>query len=126
MRKLPITARVRRLLRGSAGCLLAGAMAFQLGPTTTSQAVSQMNATSMRGVPRVAPRPAVRESMVWVPARIVPLPGQGTVTVPAHWERRLDGGDVYVPPLPVRSLETGRTTILPAGERPPVEERLAP
>ena len=24
------------------------------------------------------------------------LPGEGTVTVPAHWERRLDGRDVYV------------------------------
>lgn len=126
MRRLPTSQRVRRLVRGGAGCLLAGAMAIQLGPTTTSQAVSQMNAASMRGVPTLAPRPAVRDSMVWVPVRIVPLPGQGTVTVPAHWERRLDGGDVHVPPLPARNLETGAITPVPAGVRPPVEERLAP
>jgi len=101
-------------------------MAIQLGPSTTSQAVDQMNATSMRGVPPVARRPVVRDPMVWVPARVAPLPGQGTVMVPGHWERRLDGGKVHVPPLPARNLETGTTTTLPAGVRPPVEERIGP
>lgn len=101
-------------------------MAIPLGPTTTSQAVNQMNATSMRGVPSVAPRPVVRDPMIWVPARVVPLPGQGTVMVPGHWERRLDRGTVHVPPLPVRNLETGTTTTLPAAERPPVDERVGP
>jgi len=101
-------------------------MAIQLGPTTTSRAVDQMNTTSMRGVPSVAPRPPVRDPMIWVPARVVPLPGLGTVMVPGHWERRLDGGRVHVPPLPVRDPETGSTTTLPAGVRPPVEERVAP
>jgi hypothetical protein len=117
---------LRRLARGAGGCLLAGAMAVPLGPTTTSQAVNQMNATSMRGLPSVAPRPAVQEPMVWVPDRVVPLPGYGTVTVPAHWERRLEGRDVYVPPLTVRNPATGVPLTLPAGVQPPSDERLAP
>ncbi len=118
---------VRRLARGAAGCVLGGAMLVPLGPTTTSQAVNQMNATSMRGTPSVASRPVVRDSMIWVPARVVPLPGEGTVMVPGHWERRLhDGREVHVPPLTVRNPETGATTTLPAGVRPPVDERFGP
>jgi hypothetical protein len=117
---------VRRLTRTAAGCLLGGAMAVPLGPTTASQAVNQMNATSMRGVPSVAPTPAPRTDMIWVPTRVVRLPGQGTVTVPAHWERRLDGRDVYVPSITVRGPQPGETTTVPAGTRPPVDERLGP
>jgi hypothetical protein len=116
----------RRLLRGAIGCLLGGAMAVPLGPTTTSQAVNQMNATSTRPLPSYAPREVVRERNVWVPARSVPLPGRGTVSVPGHFERRLDNGDVYVPPLTVRDPATGVTTTLPAGTRPPSDDRLAP
>ena len=118
---------LRRLALGTAGCLLGGAMLVPLGPTTTSQAVNQMNATSMRGVPSVASRPVVRDSMIWVPDRAVRLPGEGTVMVPGHWERRLpDGREVYVPPLTVRNPETGATTALPAATRPPVDERTGP
>jgi hypothetical protein len=116
----------RRLARAAVGCLLGGAMAVPLGPTTTSQAVNQMNATSTRPLPSYAPREVVRERNVWVPARSVPLPGQGTVRVPGHFERRLDNGDVYVPPLTVRSPATGATTTLPGGSRPPSDDRLAP
>jgi hypothetical protein len=116
----------RRLARGAAGCLLGGAMMVPLGPTTTSQAVSQMNATSMRGVPTLPVRPVVRDPTTWVPGRVVRLPGEGPVVVPGHWERRLPDGDVHVPPLTVRNPETGSTTALPAAERPPVEERLGP
>jgi hypothetical protein len=109
-----------------AGGLLIGAMAVQLGPTTTSQAVNQMNAASMRGLPSVAPRPVPREPMTWVPDRFVQLPGAGTVMVPGHWERRLDGREVHVPPLTARDPQTGATFSLPAGVHPPPEERLAP
>jgi hypothetical protein len=122
--------RFRGLHRGLAGaaigCLLGGAMAVPLGPTTTSQAVNQMNATSTRPLPSYAPREVVRERNVWVPARSVPLPGQGTVSVPGHFERRLDNGDVYVPPLTIRNPATGVTTTLPAGARRPSDDRLAP
>ena len=103
---------LRRLVRSMAGCLLGGAMAIQLGPTSTSQAINQMNATSMRGVPSVAPTPAPRTDMIWVPTQVMRLPGEGTVTVPAHWERR--------------GTRTGETTTVPAGTRPPADERLAP
>jgi hypothetical protein len=116
----------RRLARAVVSCVLGGAMAVPLGPTTTSQAVNQMNATSMRPLPSYAPREVVRERNVWVPARSVPLPGQGTVSVPGHFERRLDNGDVYVPPLTVRNPATGATTTLPAGTRPPSDDRLSP
>ena len=117
---------LRRLARATAGCLLGGAMMVPLGPTTTSQAVNQMNATSMRPLPSVAPTPAMGETMIWVPTRVVPFPGQGTVVAPGHWERRLGAHEVYVPPLTVRNPETGATTVLPAGSRPPTEERLGP
>jgi len=117
---------VRQLARGTAGCLLGGAMMVPLGPTTISQAVNQMNATSMRPLPSVAPPQGVGETMIWVPTRVAPLPGQGTVVAPGHWERRLGAHEVYVPPLVVRHPETGATTVLPAGRRPPVEERIGP
>ena len=117
---------VRRLARGAAGCLLGGAMMVPLGPTTTSQAVNQINATSMRPLPSVAPAPRVGETMIWVPTRLVPFPGQGTVVAPGHWERRLDAHEVYVPPLVIRHPETGATTVLPGGIRPPTEERVGP
>lgn len=116
----------RRLARAAMGCLLGGALTVPLGPTTTSQAVDRMNSMSTRPLPSVAPRPVVRDPMVWVPDRYTPLPGGGTVMVPGHWERRLDGRDVHVPPLTVRDPETGVTTTLPAATRPPVEERLGP
>lgn len=101
-------------------------MIVPLGPTTTSQAVNQMNATSMRPLPSVAPAPAVGETMIWVPTRVVPLPGRGTVVAPGHWERRLGAHEVHVPPLTVRNPETGATTVLPAGIRRPPEERVGP
>jgi hypothetical protein len=116
----------RRLSRAAAGCLLAGGLAIQLGPTTTSQAVDRINAMSMRPLPSVAPRPVVRDSMVWVPARVVPVPGEPTgVTVHGHWERRLPAThEVHVPPLTIVRPSTGAIETVPAGIRPPVEQRL--
>lgn len=117
----------RWLAQTGVGCLLGGAMAVHLGPTTTSQAVNQMNSTSMRGVPSSpAPAEPSREPMVWVPSQVVRLPGEGTVTVPGHWERPLGGREVFVPPLSVRNPATGERTTVPAGIRPPADERLGP
>jgi hypothetical protein len=125
---LRLHAVVRRLVRGTAGCLLGGAMMVPLGPTTTSQAVSQINATSMRPLPSVATRPVVREEMIWVPDRIVPVFGEPTgALVPGHWERRLPGSnDVLVPPLTILKPSTGTFQTLPAAVRPPPDERLGP
>jgi hypothetical protein len=101
-------------------------MVVPLGPTTTSQAVSQMNAMSMRPLPSLAPRPVVRDSMVWVPTRMATHSGEA-VMVPAHWERRLpDTGQVHVPPLTIVRPSTGATETVPAGVRPPADERAAP
>jgi hypothetical protein len=121
---------VHRVLRGLAragvGCLLGGAMMVPLGPTTTSQAVNQINGTSMRALPSVAAPAPTGQTMLWVPTRVVPWPGHGTVVVPGHWERRLDGRDVYVPSLTVRNPQTGDSTVVPSGTRAPIEERSGP
>ena len=101
-------------------------MAVPLGPTTTSQAVNQINASSIRGVPSVARTPAAREPMVWVPERMVSVPGEGTVAVPAHWERRLQAHQVQVPPLIGHNPETGAIRSLPGGIQPPTDERSSP
>ncbi len=101
-------------------------MMVPLGLTTTSQAVNQMNATSMRGVPSTPPIAGGGDSAIWVPARVVRVPGEGTVSVPAHWERHLDGRDVYVPSLVVRNPATGATETVPAGIRPPTDQRIGP
>jgi len=116
----------RRLARGTAGCLLGGAMMVPLGPTTTGQAVNQINSSSTRPMPSVAPRPVTPETMIWVPPRSVTVPLQGTVTVPGHWERRLPGtNEVHVPPLVVQPPAPGAPFTVPAGVRPPVEERFS-
>jgi len=116
---------VRRLARGSAGCLLGGVLLVPLGPTTTSQAVNQINTGAMRPVPSAAPPPVARESMIWVPPRLVPVLGAPAgVMVPGHWERRLpDSTEVHVPPLRIFTPSTGTSTTVPAGIRPPVEQR---
>jgi hypothetical protein len=114
---------LRRLARGATGCLLGGAMMVPLGPTTTQQAVNQMNSTSMRPMPSVGTAPVTGGTQVWVPSRRISIPGEpSSVTVPGHWERRLPTGDVHVPPLVV-SPPSGGTITLPAATRPPVEQR---
>jgi hypothetical protein len=116
---------VRRLARAGAGCLLGGSTLVPLGPTTTSQAVNQMNSMSMRPLPMVEPRPALPDSTVWVPPRVIFVPGEPTgVVVPPHWERRTPEGDFYVPPLTAPSPTTGALQSFPGGYRSPTDERL--
>jgi hypothetical protein len=72
----------------------------------------------------VAPdRPGER----WVSPRRVYSPELGRdVQVPGHYERDANGQRVERPPLIVTTPEGGRPTILPGGERPPVEQRNGP
>jgi hypothetical protein len=64
--------------------------------------------------------------MIWVPDRSVPVPGvAGSVLVPGHWEQRLSGHEVYVPPLTGRT-DDGRTIEFPAGRQRPPDERVSP
>lgn len=83
--------------------LLAGAIAIPFGPTTTQQAVNEINAMSMRGVPTPPPaaRPAPRRDAVWVPDRWVPATGapQG-VFEPGHWVIFTPEGGRIAPPPP--------------------------
>jgi hypothetical protein len=100
----------RRFFRAVSGCLLAGALSVQLGPTTTGRAVDQMNSSSLRGVP-VPPIPtAPRRSQVWIPDAYVPVPGRAEqVFVPGHWRTVTPEGRVIVPPLRGTVPSTGET-----------------
>jgi hypothetical protein len=109
-----VSTRWRRLARAVGGCLLGGAMAIPLGPTTTGRAVDQLNSSSMRGqpAPPAASRPAA--DMVWVPDQYVPIPGQpGGVHVPGHWVQVTPDGHVNRPPLTVTVPGTGEVQTLP-------------
>lgn len=114
---------LRRLARTTAaGCLLGGAMAIPLGPTTTGQAVDQMNRMSTRPLPSADPRPVVRDDMVWVPDRVIRVPGQGDALVPGHWEQLTPEGRHQVPPVTATD-PSGAVTQFPAGAYPPPAER---
>ena len=114
---------VRLLARSTAGCLLGGALTIPLGPTTTGQAVDRMNQMSTRPLPSAAPRPVVREDMVWVPDRVIRVPGQGDALVPGHWEQLTPEGRQQVPPVTAADPSTGAVTQFPAGAYPPPAER---
>jgi hypothetical protein len=134
--KTQIAHLLRRLTHGAAGCLLGGALmvpmggalTVPMGPTTTSQAVNQINsmATQPMAPGLAAQRAVVGEPAQWVPDRAVSVPGAGVVVVPGHWERQLEPHQVFVPSLTVRNPQTGVLSTFPAGTYPPVNERLAP
>src|SRR5262245_38587395 len=125
---------LRRVARVATGCLLGGVLVVPMGrsvivptgPTTTSQAVNQINSMATR-VPGSTPSAiGVDDKTQWVPDRMVSVPGSGVVNVPGHWERRLDAHKVFVPALTVHNPQTGVSSTFPAGTYPPVDERLAP
>lgn len=67
-------------------------------------------------------RPAER----YVPPTRVYSPALGRdVLVPGHYERDVNGQRVEVPPLVVTTPD-GRSSVVPGGERPPIEQRLGP
>ncbi|MBI2206676.1 MAG: hypothetical protein HYU41_22805 [Candidatus Rokubacteria bacterium] len=69
---------------------------------------------------------AMRPDMMWVPDRYVPVPGapQG-VLVPGHWEQRLSDRSVSVPTLTIVH-PAGESSVIPAGVRPPADQRIGP
>lgn len=72
----------------------------------------------------VAPQ---RPGEQWVSPRRVYSPELGReVVVPGHYERDANGQRVERPPLIVTTPEGRSPTILPGGERPPVEQRNGP
>jgi hypothetical protein len=88
--------------------------------------LNQIYESTTRPVPVTPSRPVQRPDVVWVPDRYAPIPGAPEgVLVPGHWERRLPGGDVYVPPIVIVHPD-GRQEVFPAGVQPPVDHRNAP
>ena len=80
-------------------------------------------ATQPFQTPTMPDRPAER----WVSPRRVYSPELGRdVLVPGHYERDVNGQRVERPPLVITTPEGGSPTILPGGERPPVEQRGGP
>jgi hypothetical protein len=105
---------------------MGGSVIAPMGPTTTSQAVNQINSAVTRPMTSPTPRSVVGEPAQWVPDRVVSVPGAGVVVVPGHWERQLEPHKVFVPSLTVRNPQTGVLSTFPAGTYPPVDERAAP
>jgi len=98
------------------------------GGTTPGGAIfDRLNQSSTRPVP-TTPVPSVRPpTMLWVPDRLIQVPGvDGQLLVPGHWERRLSDHEVYTPPLMGRTPQGDTTINFPAGTQPPVNERQFP
>jgi hypothetical protein len=97
----------------------------RIGPTTPAgSSLDRLTNSVTRPVPTLpAPPLGQHPTDVWVPDRIVPVPGQaGGALVPGHWERRLSDREHYVPPLVIRTPD-GKTTTVPAGVAPPPDQR---
>lgn len=108
------------MTRRLAGCLLAGALvAFQAAPGAVDRAIDGINDMSSRPLPPVGPNPgAAPARSVWVPDRYVRLPGEPTpVLVPGHWQHRLPGGHLSVPPVTVERPSDGSYQTLPGSTR---------
>jgi hypothetical protein len=87
------------------------------GPSTPgAPALDQLERSVRRPLPTLPP-PALGAGAgdIWVPTRIVPLPGEpGGLIVPGHWERRISDRETYVPPLTATTPD-GRTVTIPGG-----------
>jgi hypothetical protein len=103
------------LLLHSVAVDAAGAVVPQLGPTTTQQAVDRITRSVTRPLPSVAPPPVVAgPDTIWVPEHFT----LGDVKIPAHWERRLPDGSIYVPPLVVTDPSFGGDRLVPGHVEP--------
>lgn len=107
---------------------MAGALlAFHLGaPSPASRALDQIQSSVTRPLPPVPPPVIERSPDVWVPDRHLPAPGGGQVLVPGHWERVLPDGRVHAPPVVACDAVTGMCSVVPAGERLPVDRKRGP
>lgn len=94
--------------------------------TVMSRLLDELKARAMR-LPPVAPQPdPTRPGMLWVPDRWVSIPGEPSPAyVPGHWERRLPGGEFFVPSLAIVHPDGGVSTA-PAGTRRSPDLRLGP
>jgi len=107
--------------------LVVTALLAQLGSGTPLQrSFDQIQRSVTKPVPQAPPAPVSRPGDVYVPGRYVsdPVDGRG-VLVPGHWERPLPSGEYLTPPITICS-STGACTTIPAGVRPPLEQRQTP
>jgi hypothetical protein len=66
----------------------------------------------------VGANPAPAPRSVWVPDQYVRVPGEpNPVHVPGHWEHRLPGGTLSVPPVTVERPSDGTHQTLPGATR---------
>jgi hypothetical protein len=114
-------------------CALAGGFLLlaQLGGglTPSSKAVDQIDRVSRQPLPTAPPPAASSPAPLWVPNRIIAVPGEregGLVRVPGHWEYPRDNGRVLVPPLTVCNQQTGECRTESGGVMPPVDQRQSP
>ena len=105
------------------GPLLAAMLLAQ--PGLARDPIDSVRSLAVRPVPQAPASPT--PASVWVPARRVRIPGRGVeeVLVPGHYERVISPTQVAVPPLVIHT-PTGDTITIPAGERPPIDQRTGP
>ncbi|HEY3066007.1 MAG TPA: hypothetical protein VGL09_09465 [Methylomirabilota bacterium] len=111
----------------AAGLLLVAQLGGGLTPS--SKAADQIDRASRQPLPKAPPPAATSPAPLWVPDRIIAVPGEspsGLVRVPGHWEYPRDNGRVFVPPLTVCNSQTGECRTEPAGVKRPVDERQSP
>lgn len=123
----PASALAQASLSSSGGSSFTSRLATPTGRSNVAaDAASGINATSTRGTPWSPGQRVVRPDTMWVPDRYVSVPGAPEgVLVPGHWERRISEREVYAPPL-VIVHPRGGSELIPAGVRPPAEERNSP
>ena len=102
-RRLLLAFALATVLIDVVGAVAAGIGQPHFGPTTTQQAVDQINRSVTRPVPSVPPPVVARPSSIWVPEHFT----VGDVKVPGHWQQRLPDGSLSVPPLVVDDPRTG-------------------
>ena len=116
--------------RSAASNLAEQARANALAGTSSamSRLLDQITTSLQRPAVVVVPVPQPpRPEAVWVPDRVVPVPGApGVARVPGHWEHRVSHSEVYVPPLVIVDPHGGSAHVVPGGVRPPVEQRSGP
>jgi hypothetical protein len=96
------------------------------GTTPAGALFDRLNSATTRPVPQTPAPVPTTPSDIWVPDRLVQVPGtDGQVMVPGHWERQLSDHQVYTPPLSGRATN-GDIVNFPAGTQPPAHERQAP
>src|SRR5712692_11893446 len=118
-----------RLLRAIVivSVLLAAAPAFAQGLPGGRPADAIDRARGLATQPFSTPLAPTLPSERYVPPRRVYSPAQGReVLVPGHYERDVNGQRVEAPPLVTTTPDGRNPSVVPGGERPPVEQRATP